>query len=54
MAFWDLYEATVHKNSSLSDVEKFNYLRSLVTKSAKDTLSGLALTAVNFKEAITL
>ena len=52
--FWDSYEAAVHKNASLSDVEKFTYLRSLVSKGAKDTISGLALTAANYVEAISL
>ena len=52
--FWDSNEAAVHKNASLSDVEKFTYLRSLVSKGAKDTISGLALTAANYVKAISL
>jgi hypothetical protein len=35
-AFWDSYESAVHLNSALSDVDKFNYLRSLLEKSALD------------------
>ena len=29
--FWDAFEATVHKNMKLSNIEKFNYLRSRLT-----------------------
>ena len=38
----------------LSDVDKFTYLRSLVGKSAKDAIEGLALTAANYEEAIAI
>ena len=36
----------------LSNIEKFNYLRSLLTHSAAEAISRLALTAANYKEAI--
>ena len=50
--FWDSYESAVHKNKDLSDVDKFNYLRSLLERSAYDAIAGLTLSAVNYKEAI--
>ena len=53
-AFWDFYEVAVHKNTQLSDIQRFTYLRSLVKGMAQDTISGLALTAANYAEAITL
>ncbi len=43
IAFWDSYESAVHLNSALSDVDKFNYLRSLLEKSAYDAIAGLTL-----------
>ena len=43
-AFWDSYESAVHLNSALSEVDKFNYLRSLLEKSAYDAITGLTLT----------
>ena len=49
--FWDSYESAVHSNPELTDI-KFNYLQSLLQKSAKESIAGLALTAVNYKEAI--
>ena len=51
-SFWDSYESAVHNNASLSDVNKFTYLKSLVLKSAKDAIEGLALTAANYEEAV--
>ena len=53
-SFWDSYESAVHNNASLSDVNKFTYLKSLVLKSAKDAIEGLALTAANYEEAVAI
>ena len=39
---------------SLSPIDKFNYLRSLVEKSAAEAISRLTLTADNYKEAVTI
>ena len=39
-------------NRDLSEVDKFNYLRSLLERTAKDAISGLTLTAANYKEAV--
>ena len=51
-AFWDSYKSAIHLNSALSDVDKFNYLRSLLEKSAYDAIAGLTLSAANYREAI--
>ena len=50
--FWDSYDSAIHQNSSLNEVDKFNYLRSLLKGAARDTVSGLMLTAANYQEAI--
>ena len=50
--FWDSYESAVHKSDSLNDIDKFNYLRSLLERAAYDAISGLTLSAANYKEAI--
>ena len=52
--FWDSYKAAIHDNASLSDIDKFNYLRSLLQGSALDAVSGLTLTAANYKEGISV
>ena len=54
MTFWDSYETAVHQNSELSDVEKFTYLKTLVTRTAKESIAGLTLTSANYKEAVRL
>ena len=52
--FWDCFESSVHGNSELSDVDKFNYLNSLLEGTAAEAVSGLKLTAVNYSEAIAI
>ena len=39
--FWDQFESSVHSNISLSDVDKFSYLKSLLEGPAEDCISGL-------------
>ena len=52
ISFWDTFEASVHKNENLSPIDKFNYLISLLERSAAEAISGLTLTASNYHEAI--
>lgn len=51
-AFWDSYHSTIHTNGHLSDIDKFNYLRSLLDNTAYDAIAGLALSAANYQEAV--
>ena len=51
-SFWESFESAVHNNEDLSAVEKFNYLTSLLERSAQEAISGLALTAANYSEAV--
>ena len=50
-SFWESFEAAVH-NPDLTSVEKFNYLASVLERSAREAISGLSLTASNYEEAI--
>ncbi|XP_035232774.1 uncharacterized protein LOC118204577 [Stegodyphus dumicola] len=50
--FWAQYKAAIHENNTLQDVEKFNYLRSLLTGSAAKAISGLPLIGENYIKAI--
>ena len=52
--FWDSYKAAVHDNPALSDIAKFNYLRSLLECTALDAIAGLTLTATNYREAVSI
>ena len=50
--FWDSFESAIHKNTSLSDVDKFTHLRGLVEEPAKPAIAGFVLTSVNYMEAV--
>ena len=50
--FWDSFQSAIHQNDSLSDVDKFSYLKGLITGSAKATISGFALTSLNYASAL--
>ena len=51
-AFWDSFESSIHLNSGLNPIDKFNYLMSLIEGAAEDAISGLSLNARNYEEAI--
>ncbi len=51
-AFWDSFNAAVHLNDRLSEIDKFNYLRSLLEGTAYNAIAGMALSAVNCREVI--
>ncbi len=53
-AWWDSFNSKVESNSLLSDVDRFNYLESLLHGSAAETISGFSLTSENYREAIKL
>ena len=52
MTFWDTFESAVHKNSTLSSIDKFNYLNSLLESAAAEAIAGLTLTSANYEEAV--
>ena len=52
--FWDTFEASIHKNSSLQPIDKFNYLRAQLEREALKAISGLELTNSNYDAAIAI
>ncbi|XP_062618740.1 uncharacterized protein LOC134280347 [Saccostrea cucullata] len=50
--FWDAFEATVHKNPKLSNIEKFNSLKSKLKVVAQEAISGLSLSNENYDVAV--
>ncbi|KRX49553.1 hypothetical protein T05_8139 [Trichinella murrelli] len=52
--FHDEFETTINSNSNLSPIEKFNYLRSLLSGNAETAIRGLTLNAVNYETALTI
>ena len=52
MGFWDSYKSAVHDNVSLSKINKFNYLRSLLEGAASRSIQGLVLSSDNYDSAV--
>ena len=50
--FWDSFKCAIHTNKKLSDIEKFNYLKSKVSGEAKSAILGLTLSKENYKIAV--
>ena len=53
-SFWDTFETAIHKNLKLATVDKFNYLNSLLEKTASEAIAGLTITNAKYEEAITI
>ena len=49
--FWDSFESAIDRNPGLSEIDKFKLL---LEKSAAEAISGLTLTADNYKEAVSI
>ena len=47
-SFWDSFRCSVHDNSLISDVQKFNYLRAELRDGAERVIAGLPLTSANY------
>ena len=53
--FWDSFVSSVHSHPGLSDVDKFNYLNTLLEgTAAAEAISGLKLTGPNYGEAVAI
>ena len=50
--FWDSFQTAVDKNSSLSGVEKFSYLKSFLRGPALEAVSGFTLSTANYEKAL--
>jgi len=51
--FWDSFQAAVH-DSALAGVDKFNYLKSLLSGVALESIQGLTLSDANYVEAVSI
>ncbi|GBM96158.1 hypothetical protein AVEN_253896-1 [Araneus ventricosus] len=51
-SFWARFKSAVHENSSLNDVDKFSYLKSVVTSDTELAIRGLTLTPENYAKAV--
>ena len=53
-SFWESYKSAVDSSRELSDIDKFNYLNSLLIGTAREAVAGLSLTAANYQDAIAI
>ena len=51
-SWWDQYDVAVHRNSNITPVEKFVYLKSLTTGDAALAIEGFSLTAAHYSDAV--
>ena len=51
-SFWGQFDAAVHKNNELSEIQMFTYLKSFLTAEAEHAISGLTLVKENYKNAV--
>ena len=54
LSFWIRLNRQIHRNPSLSEVQKFNYLKSLLHDDASQTIAGFSMTNTNYEKAISL
>ena len=52
--FWDSFESFVHLNPELVDVDKLNYLSSLLEGVAAEAILGLKLTTANYEKGVAI
>ena len=50
--FWDSYCSSIHSNPTLSSIDKFNYLSSLLDSTAAEAIAGLTPSDANYEEAV--
>ena len=53
-SFWDSFKSAVHENTTLSAIERCNYLISLLEGAAYRAVQGLTITEDNYNSAIEL
>ena len=52
--FWDTFENAAHNKKKIPNVERFNYLKSKVSRETRSAIQGLALSIKNYEFAIGL
>ena len=50
--FWDLSERNIDKNTTLSDVNKFQYMKGLLSCQAANVTAHLLITEENYRPAV--
>ena len=50
--FWDSFSSAIHLREELSEIDKFQYLKSVLVGTAAETISGLPLSGSNYNHAV--
>lgn len=50
--FWDSFNSAIHTNTDIANIDKFNYLKSLIEGPAARAIQGLTLTNDNYEAAV--
>ena len=50
--FWDLFERNIDRNTTLSDVNKFQYMKGLLSGQAANVIAHLLITEENYRPAV--
>nr|XP_006821838.1 PREDICTED: uncharacterized protein LOC102810324 [Saccoglossus kowalevskii] len=53
-SFFDIFKSSIHSDTTLDNIQKFVYLRSMLKDEAARTVGGLTLTDANYSHAIEL
>ena len=53
-SFWEVFDSSIHLNTSLAPINKFSYLKTLLTGKVKDALNSLDLTSGNYDKAVVI
>ena len=51
---WDSFQSVVHRNEGISNINKFNYLNSVLQGATARAIQGLTLTEANYDAAVKL
>ena len=52
--FYDQFNISIHQNKTLSDIDRFSYLRRYLAGQALATISGLTLNSENYKKPLNI
>ena len=50
--FWDSFDSAIHSNTDIANIDKFNYLKSLIEGQASRAIQRLILTNDNYDTAV--
>ena len=53
-SFWEIFNSSIHSNTSLGPINKFFYLNTLLTGKTKDAFNSLEVTAGNYDGAVAI